>query len=163
MVDIRRLLAPDTSPKAIATETSAGGGNGAERSFPCPEGSTHEKKWTHLQWERANGWPSNCVARRAEDTINQARVCVAVSPFHQITGWLWRIITKHLKTSDGCRSASSLGGLTYFIEIKRKFPWNGAVESRLQEGRPPVTEAVRTALVPLADARHSTVHSLRTN
>lgn len=162
MVDIRCLLLPGTSLKAITTSTGDQRRGKIERKevLSCPEGSTHEKI-THLQWKRANGWPSDCVARCAKDTINQARVCVAVRPFHQITGWLWRIITEHLGTSECCRSTSSLEGLTYFIEIKREFPWNGAVESRLQEGRPPVTEAVRAALVPLADARHSAIHSLR--
>lgn len=51
--------------------------------------------------------------------------------------------------------------LTDFIEVEWKFAGNGAVEARLEECCPPVTEAMRATFVPFADARNTTVNSLR--
>lgn len=51
--------------------------------------------------------------------------------------------------------------LTDFVEVERKVAGHRAVEARLQERRPAVAEPMRTALVPLADARHTREDGLR--
>lgn len=56
--------------------------------------------------------------------------------------------------------AKSRQALTDLVEIKRKLAGQRAVESRLQERRPPVGPAVRSALVLFAHAAHSRVNRL---
>lgn len=51
--------------------------------------------------------------------------------------------------------------LTYLVEVERKVPRDGTIETRLEEGRPPVTETMRSASVVLADPCHARVHRLR--
>jgi hypothetical protein len=52
--------------------------------------------------------------------------------------------------------------LTYLVEVEGEVPCHRAVEARLEEGRPAVSEAVRSSTVVLADTSHPGVHSLRT-
>lgn len=51
--------------------------------------------------------------------------------------------------------------LTYLVEVERKVPGDGAIETRLQVGCPPVTETMRSAPVVFTDSRHARVHGLR--
>lgn len=51
--------------------------------------------------------------------------------------------------------------LTYFVEVERKVPGDGAIETRLEVGCPPVTETMRPAPVVFADSRYARVDGLR--
>ena len=123
-----------------------------------------KKVYSYLEGERTNSWPTNSVAGCTKDAINQTRVGVAVSSFNQIAGWLcMREIYCDVKNEKQKKEENGRQALTHFIEIEWKFSWNGTVETRLQESRPPVTEAMRTTFVPFADSRNSTVDGLEVN
>lgn len=55
----------------------------------------------------------------------------------------------------------SLMVLTDLVEIKGEVTLHGAVEARLEERRPPVTEPVRSPSIVLAHSRHSRVYRLQ--
>lgn len=55
-----------------------------------------------------------------------------------------------------------LGLLTYLVKVEWEISSDGAIETRLQEGRPPVTETMRSAPVVFTDSRHARVDGLRT-
>lgn len=52
--------------------------------------------------------------------------------------------------------------LTNLIKVEWEVPGDGAIETRLQEGRPPVTETMRSAPVVFTDSRHARVDGLQT-
>jgi hypothetical protein len=52
--------------------------------------------------------------------------------------------------------------LTNFIKVEGVVPWDGAVETRLEERRPSVSKLMWSALVVFADAGHSGKYRLRT-
>lgn len=51
--------------------------------------------------------------------------------------------------------------LTYLVEVERKVTGDRAIETRFEEGRPPVTETMRSAPIVFTDSRDARVHSLR--
>lgn len=51
--------------------------------------------------------------------------------------------------------------LTYLVKVEWEVSGDGAIEARLQEGCPPVTETVRSAPVVFTDSRHARVDGLR--
>lgn len=52
--------------------------------------------------------------------------------------------------------------LTYLVKVEREIAGDGAIETRLEERRPPVTETVRSTSVVFTDSRHARVDGLRT-
>lgn len=52
--------------------------------------------------------------------------------------------------------------LTYLVKVEWEVSGDGAIETRLQEGRPPVTKTMRSAPVVFTDSRHARVDGLRT-
>lgn len=65
---------------------------------------------------------------------------------------------------SGKADASSIysGLLTYLVKVEWEVSGDRAIETRLQEGRPPVTETMRSAPVVFTDSRHTRVDGLRT-
>lgn len=51
--------------------------------------------------------------------------------------------------------------LTDLVEIERKVSGDGAIQTGLEERRPPIAEAVWPATIVFAHASHSRIHSLR--
>lgn len=51
--------------------------------------------------------------------------------------------------------------LTDFIEVEWKFAGDRTVETRLEEGRPAVTETMRSTSIVLAHSCHSGEHGLQ--
>jgi hypothetical protein len=58
---------------------------------------------------------------------------------------------------------SYMATLTYLVEVEGEVPCHRAVESRLQEGRPPVSEAMWSSAVMFADTSHAGINSLQTH
>lgn len=80
---------------------------------------------------------------------------------------LWRNLGRQMRmVHHGARGSSREHVmpvvLTYLVKVEREVAGDGAIETRLEERRPPVTETVRSTPVVFTDSRHARVNGLRT-